>query len=167
MRTSLKQHARSLILCLSGAVAVATLSGCMPRRLPGTDIEDTVDSRAVLDVLTGYTRAMEGRDARGVMRLVSRDFRDDGGTGSPQDDLDHGRLEQVLPERLSRVEDLRLDITVKKMTFEDGGNTADVVYFYQASFRLPAFSNKPKNESGLKKMILHKEDAGWKLVSGI
>lgn len=167
MRTSLRPTARPLIFCLAGAFALATLSGCMPRRLPGTDIEDTPDSRAVLDVLTGYTRAMEGRDARSVMRLVSRDFQDDGGTGSPEDDLDFARLQQVLPERLSRVEDLRLDITVKKMNFEDRGRTAEVVYFYQTSFRVPAFSNKPKNESGLKKMVLHKEDAGWRLVSGI
>jgi len=165
MRTSLRNAPRSLIVCLCAAAAVATLAGCMPRRLPGTDIEDTPDSRAVLDVLTAYTRAMEARNADAILRLVSPSFRDDGGTGSPQDDLDAQQLRQVLPARLSRVEDLRLDITVKKMNFTE--DTAEVVYFYHSSFRVPAYSNKPKNESGLKKMELRKEDGSWKLLSGI
>lgn len=165
MRTPLRNAPRFLTTCLCAAVAIATLAGCMPRRLPGTDIEDTPDSRGVLDVLNAYTRAMEARNADAILRLVSPSFHDDAGTGTPQDDLDAERLKQVVPERLARVEDLRLDITVKKMSFAD--DTAEVVYFYQSSFRVPAFSSKPKNESGLKKMELRKEDGAWKMVSGI
>ena len=162
----LSRHApRPLTTCLCAALALATLAGCLPRRLPGTDIEDTPDSRAVLDVLSAYTRALEARNADAILKLVSPSFRDDGGTGTPQDDLDAARLKELLPERLARVEDLRLDITVKKMAF--AGDEAEIVYFYQSSFRVPAFSNKPKNESGLKKMELHKEDGAWKMVSGI
>ena len=165
MSTSLRNAPRSLTVCLCAAAALATLAGCMPRRLPGTDIEDTPDSRAVLDVLNAYTRAMESRNAQAILKLVSPSFHDDAGTGTPQDDLDAERLKQVLPERLERVEDLRLDITVKKMSFAD--DSAEVVYFYQSSFRVPAFSNKPKNESGLKKMELRREGGAWKMVSGI
>jgi len=153
--------------CLFALVLIAKLSACAPHRIPGTDIDDTDDTRAILSVIEKYRRAMEARDAEALLQLASSNFKDDAGTGTPADDLDYPTLQQVLPKRLSEVQDLRLDLTVKKILVDPKTNTAQAVYNFNTSFRIPRYAQKTQQESGLKMMTLTRDGEGWKLVSGI
>lgn len=156
-----------LPFCLVAVAAFAFLAGCTPKRIPGTEIDDTDETRAIISVLDTYRRAMEAKDAEKVLSLVSEGFIDNAGTGTPNDDLDYMRLRDLLPKRLAKVEDFRLEITVKKITLAKDQESAEAIYYYTETFRLPGYTNKPLTEAGLKMMSLKKVGGDWKMVSGI
>lgn len=157
-----------LSFCLVAAAAFAFLAtGCAPKRIPGTDIDDTDDTRAIIGIMDAYRQAMQAEDPERIIALVDESFVDDAGTGSPHDDLDFKALKDLLPKRFARVEDLRLEMTVKKITVAEDEKSAQAIYYYTTSFRLPGLANRPQNEAGLKQMSLKKDGDKWKMSSGI
>jgi hypothetical protein len=152
---------RPLLVC-----ALLVLAACSPRLIPGTQIPDTNDSRAILNVMEHYRAAIEARDAKGVQQLVSKSFRDNAGTEDPQDDLTYANLPQALPALFSRLESPRVDIDVRSVDVKKDG-VATVIYYWSASWRVPGLLDKPQRDSELEQMILQKEDGQWRIVSGI
>jgi len=147
------------------AAVVALCLGCAARRIPGSDIEDTPDTRAILGVLEQYRAALEARDANKILQLVSEQFKDNGGTASPEDDLDYAALRRVLPERLARLEDVKVDFSVRRVVVEK--DTASVIYYYNTHYRLPRLTTKVVNEGDLEQMVLRKVGGTWKILTGI
>ncbi|MBL8919038.1 MAG: DUF4440 domain-containing protein [Myxococcaceae bacterium] len=155
-------------LLLIGLVA---LSGCM-RKIPGTEIDDTADSRAILDVMTAYRAAVEQRNPQAIIDLADPQFRDDGGSATPDDDLDYSTLYTSLATRFQRIEDVRLDMNVRRMEFDDGSAAARVTYTYTLSFKMPTLSGRTQTDTDIKQMVLRRTDesggkARWRIVSGI
>lgn len=153
--------------CVLAAFALLAASGCTPKRIPGTDIEDTPESRAILEVMEKYRRAVEARDASGVLALVADSFKDDGGTPSPEDDLDYQGLTERLPQAMARLEDVRLEMTVRKVEIDKSAGTARAVYTYTTSFRMPGLTTRPQSESEIKEMFFKRVGEQWKITSGI
>lgn len=149
------------------AVVCAVASGCVPHKIPGTDLDDNDDTRAVLDVINTYRRAVEKHDVAALIALAHETFRDDGGSASPEDDLDYASLATTLPDRLKEFQELRLDVVVKRVEFEPGQNQARVTYTYQMTFKLPEYSSRAQSETEIKQMTLRRVDKGWKITSGI
>lgn len=145
--------------------AVAALSACAPRLIPGTDISDNEDTRAILNVMEAYRSALEARDANRILSLVSEGFRDNGGTSDPSDDLDYATLRRTLPQRLSKLEDVKVDLSVRKITIDH--DTAMVIYYFNSHYRLPKYTSKAISEGDLQQMWLKKTDGQWKIVTGI
>jgi hypothetical protein len=57
----MERKARQRGLLVSFALAMG-LSGCVPRLIPGTSIEDTPDTRAILRVMERFRASLENRD---------------------------------------------------------------------------------------------------------
>ena len=152
-------------LSLSGLAVLLLCHGCAARRIPGTELEDSPDTRAILQVMEQYRSAMESRDANALVQLVSESFKDDGGTGTPEDDLDYATLRRSLPERLQKIDDVRLEISVRRVNVEK--DTASVIYYYNARFRLPRLTDKTMSEGDLKQMWFKRVGSQWKILSGI
>jgi hypothetical protein len=152
-------------ITLLGASLV--LSACGARRIPGTDIEDNDDTRAILQVMEQYRSAVEARDADGVRRLLSDSFKDEGGTSRAEDRMDYRWISERLPAELNKHDDLKLDISVRKIIFHPEDSTASAIFTYSLNFRMPRLSNKPQNDSDIKEMWFKREKSGWKIVSGI
>ena len=148
-------------------LSLTMLLACGARRIPGTDIEDNDDTRAILQVMEQYRAAIEARDAQGVLRLVSESFRDDGGSSNPEDRMNYADLQKKLPVELAKLDDVKLDLTVRKIEIESRTNTASAVYTYNLSFRMPRLTNKPQSESEIKKMWFKRDGKQWKIASGI
>ncbi|MFZ5445295.1 MAG: DUF4440 domain-containing protein [Myxococcota bacterium] len=147
---------------------VLGLTGCAPRKIPGTDLDDTTDTRAVIDVLQKYREAVEKKNVDAITRLADESFRDDGGSSSPDDDLDYASLAPKLSARLSKVTDLHLDVTIRRVEFDSDAKVARVTYSYQLSFRLPEYSSRAQSESDIKQMMLKRVgEQDWKITSGI
>ena len=136
--------------------------GCAAHKIPGTEIEETSDSTAILTVITKYNAAVDAQDAAGVLALVDTSFYDDAGTLTPEDDLDYASLKTKLPALLAKLQDVRLRITVKTMNIDQ--DKATVVYNYVATFRIGA---KVQTESDIKRMELKRVNGVWKIVKGI
>lgn len=155
-------------LLIPAVLLALVLTGCTPRKIPGTDLDDTTETRAVIDVLQKYREAVEKKNIDAITKLADESFRDDGGTSSPDDDLDFASLNNKLTARLSKVADLKLDVTVRRIEFDSEGKVARVTYSYQLAFRLPEYSGRAQNESDIKQMMLKRVgDQEWKITSGI
>jgi ketosteroid isomerase-like protein len=138
---------------------------CAAKRIPGTDIQDTEDTRAILGVMENYRRALEARDAAAIQAMVDRNFRDNAGTVEPEDDLTYESLMRELPARLAKFDDVKLEFNVKRIDVQ--GATAQAVYLWNARYRMPRINNKPQLESELEVMVFNRAGDGWKIVSGI
>jgi hypothetical protein len=147
------------------ASAVLLLAACTPRNIPGTQIPDTEDSRAILKVMEQYRQALEARDAKTLQQLVSKSFRDNAGTEDPEDDLTYDNLPQALPALFSRLESPRVDLDVRRVEVRKNG-VATVIYYWNASWRVPGLLDRPQRDSELEQMVLQKEDDQWRIVTG-
>ena len=143
-------------------VLLLALAGCGAKRIPGTDLEDTGDTRAIIDVIARYNAALDARDANGILAVVDPSFYDDAGTLIPDDDLDIQRLRTTIPQRLARLNDMAVRIDIK--TIDVKGDRASVVYTWVSVYKL---AGKTLTESDIKRMILKSGPEGWKIVSGI
>ncbi|MBX7113360.1 MAG: DUF4440 domain-containing protein [Myxococcaceae bacterium] len=153
---------------LTVVAAVALASSCAHRKIPGTEIDDTDDTRAILAVMETYRQAVEKRDAHTLVSLAHDTFRDDGGSANPEDDLNYSDLTTKLPERLAKLEDIRLEVSVRKIEFDEEAQVAHATYTYTATFKLPNLTQKAQSEGEIKQMSFKKVDKhNWKITSGI
>jgi len=143
-------------------LALLALAGCGPKRIPGTDLEDTGDTRAIIDVIARYNSALEARDAAGILALVDPSFYDNAGTLIPDDDIDIQRLRSIIPQRLAKLSDMAVRIEIKTLNVKD--DRASAVYTWVSVYKL---AGKTLTESDIKRMDFKRESDGWKIVSGI
>jgi hypothetical protein len=157
--------ARSLfVVCAVAAVS----SGCNVRKIPGTDLDDNDDTRAILDVMERYRTAVEQKDAQTLIGLVHENFKDDGGSTDPEDDLAYKDLYTKLPKRLEQLDDIRLEINVKKIEFTEDFSGARATFTFTETFRMPKLSQKAQSETEIKQMIFKRVDKKtWKILSGV
>lgn len=149
-------------------VALLALTGCAPKKIPGTDLDDTSETRAVIDVLQKYRLAVESKNTTALIQLTDESFRDDGGSSAPEDDLDYATLPAKLAQRMAKISDLRLDVTVRRIEFDSDEKLARVTYSYQLSFKMPEYSTRTQSENDIKQMLLKRVgEQEWKITSGI
>jgi hypothetical protein len=152
--------------CLALLVAVA--AACAPKLLPGTDVKETRDTRAIYDVIQQWVKSMNDRDAAGVLALVAPDYYDDAGTPDPSDDMDRGRLEKVLATDLARVEGSRLAVTIRRIDVDDHAGTATAELYYDSYYRvLTPSGSTPRRDADVYRLRLKRIDGSWKIISGL
>jgi ketosteroid isomerase-like protein len=151
------------LLLVLASLAVAA---CAPKRIPGTDIEDTRENRAVYSVIEDYVAAMNQRDPAAVLTHVSDDYFDDAGTPEPADDLDRERLEKALEEDLARVEASKLAVSLRKIEVAD--DTAFAEIFYDSYYRVQTPGGPvPRRDSDVHRVRLKKVEGAWKITGGL
>ena len=149
----------ALLACLAAAA-------CSHAMLPGTNIRDTPQNRAVLDVFGRYKQALEARDAGAILALTTPDYTDAGDPARGISPTDHQRLEQRLKGDLSKVTGLRLEATVKDM--EVRGEEARLDYFQVLRYAVATPSGeKWKSESDDARMRFVRLNGEWKIASGL
>jgi hypothetical protein len=164
LRNALLRSASSLTI--AALLAVSTIVACGGRRIPGTDIRDTSDTRAIVAAIDGYRRAAEQRDPGAVLALVSQKYFDDAGTPDPADDLDYQHLQKRLAGDYKNITALRLDIAVKNVTVD--GDQALAYVFYDQYYRIATKAGEvAKQASDSHRMRFVREDGGWRFLSGL
>lgn len=143
-------------------LVLLALAGCGAKRIPGTDLEDNGDTRAIIDVIARYNAALDARDAKGILAVVDPTFYDNAGTLIPDDDIDIQRLRTIIPQRLARLSDMAVRIEIK--TIDVKGDRSSVVYTWVSVYKI---AGKTVTESDIKRMDLKRGPEGWKIVSGI
>jgi ketosteroid isomerase-like protein len=155
-----------LALPLAAPLALLLAAACTPARIPGTDIADTRENRAVYGVVDEYVKAMNKRDADAVLALVAPDYFDDAGTPDPGDDLDRERLEKVLKQDLGRVETEKLSVSLRKIEVQDAAAFAEIFYDNYYRVQTPA-GPIPRRDSDVHRIRLKKIDGKWKIAAGL
>lgn len=146
----------------------ATAVGCTPKKIPGTELDDTDDTRAILDVMEKYRVALEKRDAQSIISLADESFKDDGGSANPDDDYNYHDLYTKLPETLKRLGDIRLELNVRRIELSEDTSSARATFTYTQSYMMPGLQSKKQTDTEIKQMIFKKVDKNvWKIVSGV
>jgi hypothetical protein len=154
---------RLLALLASGA---ALAMGCAPRYLPGTEIRDTPDTRAIATLLETYRQDMEKRDAQAVLALTTPDYFDNSGTLDPADDIDRAGLEKRLAE-LKDLTDLRLLLTLRGIQVTKDGE-AQVEVAFEQFYRVTTPNGLvARRDTDIHRMTLRKVDGKWLFTSGL
>jgi hypothetical protein len=143
-------------------VLLGTALGCAAHKIPGTDIDETADANAIIEVVGKYNTAIDAQDAAGILALVDTSFYDDAGTLTPEDDLDYAALRTKLPTMLLKFQDVRVKITVKTLNIV--GDKASLVYNYVITFRI---GQKVSTDSDIKRMDFKRVGGVWKIVKGV
>lgn len=151
---------------LAPPLALLLAVACTPARIPGTDIADTRQNRAVYDVVGEYVQAMNKRDADAVLALVAPDYFDDAGTPDPADDLDRDRLEKAIKQDLGRIETEKLAVSLRKIEVQNDAAFAEIFYdnYYRVQTPVGAI---PRRDSDVHRIRLKKLDGKWKIVAGL
>jgi len=145
--------------------AALTLSACAPRLLPGTEITDSVDARAIASLLETYRQAMERGDAQAVLDMAAPDYLDNSGTADPTDDIDRAGLAKRL-EELSKVSGLQLQLTIRRIAVQGAKAHADV--FFDQWYKVATVGGTvPRHDSDVHQMLLEKVAGAWKFKSGL
>ena len=146
--------------------AMGFLAACGSHRIPGTEIADNSDTRAIVGLIEQYRVLSERRDAKGVLALVSERYFDDAGTPDPGDDIDYGQLRQRLTADFAKVSALRLDIALKGIDVKD--DQASAYVFYDEHYRIATRSGEvARQASDAHRMRFVREAGTWKFVSGL
>jgi ketosteroid isomerase-like protein len=148
------------------ALLLALSAACAPRLLPGTDVKETKDTRAIYDVIQKWVDAMNARDVPAVLGVVAADYFDDAGTPDPADDLDRGKLEKALTDDLTKVEGSKLAVTIRRIDVTGDAGTAEL--YYDSYYRVQTPTGPvPRRDSDVYRLKLKREGGAWKITSGL
>ena len=89
-------------------IGIACIIACSHATLPGTNIPDSPQTRAVLDVFSRYRAALEARDATAILALVAPAYYDEGDAARSVAPTDYGSLQKKLQGDFARVTGLKL-----------------------------------------------------------
>jgi ketosteroid isomerase-like protein len=146
--------------------ALSTVAACASRRIPGTEIRDTPDARAIVAVIDEYRVATERRDADAVLALVAPTYFDDAGTPDPADDLDYDQLRRSLPASFRQLTAVKLGIGVREV--EVNGDRATANVFYDGHYRLTtAGGETAKQASDVAQMRFVRANGKWRIAGGL
>jgi ketosteroid isomerase-like protein len=140
-------------------------AACASKRIPGTELEDNDDTRAILAVMERYRSALEAKDARAIQALVATSFREDAGTETPEDDLTYANLDEHLSNLFQQLDNPKVELSVRRVDIQD--ELATAIYYWNATWKMPSLTTRGQNDSELEQMLLQKIDGQWKIVSGI
>lgn len=144
---------------LGAALLLLTLSACVPRYIPNTEIRNTKDNREILDVISKYKDAFEAQDAQAIAALASTRYLD------PRDNISYDTLISDLERDFEEVKQVQLDIAVRRIEVKKEVATVD--YFYSSNVLIKTEGeDRWRSQTDDKRMTLVHEDGAWKVLSG-
>jgi hypothetical protein len=168
-------NAMKPLLSVALALLLATAAcAARPRMIGSSQIVDTPLSRGVIEALENYRTALERQDAKTLLLLASKQYREDSGTTSGSDDYGYDGLRRVLAERLSKVSEVRYAMRYVAMRTNCGGSTrpgckASVEAIVDASFTVKdAMGNERRpDKRDQSEFVLEWSGDKWLFLSGM
>ena len=160
----MKTEILKLIFFLAAILAV--VSGCTPKFIPNTEVEDTEENRAIIAFCERYRHAVEDLNIGLLLSLVSPQYFDNSGTVTGDDDMDKAGLEVILKERFKAVESIRYEIRYRAVYTKN--DVVMVEYTYTTSFRYNV-DGKPhwENKTADNRLEISQKDDRFLILSGM
>jgi hypothetical protein len=159
--------ARFLPALLAAGLGVGAVPGCAHKSMvPGTQVVDSEENRAVLRVIEEYRQRLTEKNVEGLLLLASDRYFEDSGTPSAVDDYGYDGLKFVLANRLTRLRSIRYDIQYRGAKIQ--GDRAEVEAFLSGAFELIGESRESYRRIGdHHRFVLERAGDKWKFVSGM
>lgn len=160
----------SLLTALAFATLAAACGGQYvesPVFDPEARVRKSDDTLAIADLMETYERALAGLDIATIRSLVSEDYYENAATtDTTRDDFGFEGLEAVFATLADHVDDIDVDIAVRAVTVE--GDAADVRFEYTFRMRYTVGEEDHwETERDVNRFELQREEAGWRIVSGL
>ena len=158
---------RFLIGGVAAAICMTTL-GCGVTLIPGTEVEDTPSNREVHSLLEEYRSALEARDGKRILKLVStRYYENASSTDTAEDDYGYERLEQQVVAKLrDNVKKVQYRVLLKRVIIK--GDRAYAEYEYVARYLFSEGGREQwKMLNDFNRLDLAREGGAWKIVAGL
>lgn len=142
--------------------------GCAHGLIEGTQVPDTEDNRAVLEVLKTYQSAMQDRDPQKVIDLVAADYFEDMGTIDTDDDYGYQHLvEQVIPQSLKVAEEMHLNFEIHAIEVDGDSAYADVRYKARTKLNFSSGTMWESHKDFNRIEFSMGEDGRWVIKAGL
>lgn len=140
---------------------------CAQQRIAGTNVADTSETREIYDIVMKYRTAMEARDAKTILGLVSTAYYEDNGNADASDDYGYVELrDHIMQETLDATREVFLTLEVQEIVVEDDIAHVDVRFDQRARIELPSGSSWDTQRE-LNRIDLRREDEGWRIIRGL
>lgn len=113
---------------------VFVLAACSRGVIPNTDVEDTPRNREILEFADKYRVAVEKRDVKTLLNMASKNYYDDNGTPTGDDDMGIEELKQKLKRWRQSLSDVRYEMRYRRVTYDYDRIYVD--YTYTGKFRI-------------------------------
>jgi hypothetical protein len=149
-------------------VLVATMiAGCAGPLIEGTQIQNTPDTRAILEVLKKYRTVMEARDAEGLLALVSPSFFEDLGDSNPANDYGYKDFkDRILPQSFAAARELHVDFDTQDIVVTGDRAHADIRYRSRAQLELPGGPRWDSHRE-FDRIEMVREQGAWHIIKGL
>jgi hypothetical protein len=144
------------------------LAGCAkPSLIPNTKVRDTATNRELIKVVESYRRAMESRNAAGVLELVHPTYQDNAGTPEGSDDVDFEGMKRLLTTRFKRTTKIRYRIEYHDV--HTRGRDAQVDTYIDATFQYEPRGSPPRwrRLTDYNRFRLLRDGDHWRFVGGL
>ncbi|MBI5507827.1 MAG: hypothetical protein HY903_03630 [Deltaproteobacteria bacterium] len=149
------------------AVWVTGLAACAHSYIAGTQIPDTSDNREIYKILATMRAALEAKDDKAILAVVSKRYFEDNGTTEQTDDYGYDELaNKVLPESLGAAKELYVTFEVHDIAVEGEKAHADIRYASRARLELPSGTLWDSHRE-FNRVELAREGERWMVVSGL
>lgn len=159
------RFARAGLLAL---LTAASAGACAHAKIPKTEIDDTPENRAIIEVISTYHRALEGRDAEAVLELVSPRYYEDNGNTDKADDYDYEGLRSALASDFKRTKRLQLDLQIESISYDQKEELAYafIEYTYRAQSDFPA-GLRWKTSTDRARLTMESRNGKWLIRAGL
>lgn len=158
------------------ALAAAAFSGACGSNgnyIAGTEIPRSDDNRSVINRVEEYRSALEEKDAAGLLLMASREYWEDSGTPTGEDDYGFAGLKEVLSTRFKLADSIRYSMRYKRVRYQNntasGKRQAFVDVLVDASFTIPdargGFRRNDKRDQA--QFVLEWDNDKWMFLSGM
>lgn len=134
--------------------------------IPGTYVENTTENREVADAVETYRQALESRDDKRVLRLVSSEYFEDNGNSDPVDDYDFNGLQQHMQDDFKRVAQLKVSVRLLRVVVDGDRAHADYRFQVRSLVTFPA-GDQWLTRTEDNRLSFRRESGSWKIVAGL
>lgn len=159
-------------LLLGGVVLLAGACGPRTEYIKGTKIARTSENQKLISRVEQYRSAVEEKDAAGLLLMASREYWEDGGTPTGEDDYGFAGLKEVLTTRFKQADSIRYSMRYKRIRVQRGASDsrrAFVDVLVDASFTIPdargGLRRSDLRDQG--QLVLEWDGEKWMFLSGM
>ena len=153
--------------------AVFTAAGC-GRQYIQSDIYDaelkvrnTEDNAEITALMVEYERALDALDLEAIEAIISADYYENAGTtDTTRDDYGVEGLSDMMELLSEHVDEIRFAVSIREIIVTD--ELAEVLFDYEVrALYSVADEQRWENERDVNRIQLLREDAGWRIISGL
>ena len=147
------------LICVSAASCAKTIAG--------TDIRDTEENRAILEVLGELRASMQERNAEKILARISTEYFENMGTIDQSDDFGYQKFAtEILPKTLEATEEFYVDFEIHDVVVNGKKAHADIRFASRAKINMPAGASWDSQRE-FNRIELQKEEGRWLVIAGL